>query len=95
MFEGILESILNKILGQYIQDLNKQDLNISVWSGDLKLQNVKLRPDIFKQYKIPLELVYGQIGNLKISVPWQNIGSKPVDVLIENVYIVVSKFKNQ
>jgi hypothetical protein len=48
MFEGLLESILNKVLGQYIQGLNKKDLSISVWSGDVQLTNVKLRADIFK-----------------------------------------------
>ena len=48
MFEGLLESILNKVLGQYIQGLNKKDLSISVWSGDVQLSNVKLRADIFK-----------------------------------------------
>jgi vacuolar protein sorting-associated protein 13A/C len=59
MFEGLLESVLNKVLGQYIQGLNKNDLSVSVWSGDVHLTNVKLKPDIFQQFKLPLELIYG------------------------------------
>ena len=67
------------------------DLSISVWSGDVQLTNVNLRADIFKQFKLPFELICGQIGFLKIQVPWKSLGSKPVDVLIENVQITVSK----
>jgi hypothetical protein len=78
-------------LGKYIQDLDSKDLNVSLWNGDIKLNNVKLRTDIFQQFKLPLGLVCGQIGNLKISVPLSSIGSKPVDILIENVFLVVSK----
>lgn len=59
MFEGILESVLNKILGQYVQGLNKNDLSISVWSGEVNLTSVNLKPEIFKQFKLPLELILG------------------------------------
>ena len=47
MFEGILESILNNILGKYIEGLNKNDLQLSVWSGKVELHNIKLRKDLF------------------------------------------------
>jgi vacuolar protein sorting-associated protein 13A/C len=91
MFESVLESVLNQILGKYIEGLTAADLNVSIWNGDVKLQNVRLRADIFKQFKLPLELVFGRIGNLQVSVPWKSISSKPVDVTIDDVYIVVRK----
>ena len=47
MFEFLLETVINKTLGTYIQDLDSKDLNVSIWSGDIKLTNVKLRTDIF------------------------------------------------
>jgi vacuolar protein sorting-associated protein 13A/C len=47
MFESLLGSVLDQVLGKYIQDLNSSDLNVSIWSGALKLQNIKLRSDIF------------------------------------------------
>jgi len=59
MFEGLLESILNNILGKYIEGLNKNDLQLSIWSGKVELQNIKLRQDLFQQFKLPLELVFG------------------------------------
>jgi hypothetical protein len=71
---------LEKTLGQYIQGLNPKDLEVSVWSGDVELNNVKVKKDIFQTFGLPLELIYGQIGHLKICVPWKSIGSKPVDI---------------
>ena len=47
MFESLLNSILEKTLGQYIEGLKKEDLEVSVWSGDVELNNVKIKKDIF------------------------------------------------
>jgi hypothetical protein len=33
MFEGIVSDLVLKICGDYVQDLNKEQLNISIWSG--------------------------------------------------------------
>ena len=33
MFEGVLSDIVLKICADYVQDINKEQLNISVWSG--------------------------------------------------------------
>jgi hypothetical protein len=47
MLESILKSILDKTLGQYIEGLKKEDLEVSFWSGDVELNNVKIKKDIF------------------------------------------------
>ena len=37
MFETLLESQLNKHLGEWVVGLSKEDLSVSVWSGHLEL----------------------------------------------------------
>ena len=91
MFESILEGLLNKYLGEYVQGLTKEDLSVSIWGGDIELNDVMLRTDIFQKFKLPLELVYGQIGHLRIQLPWRSLGSKPVIAEVSNVWLVVSK----
>jgi vacuolar protein sorting-associated protein 13A/C len=59
MFESILETLINKLLGHYIQGLTSKDLNVSIWSGDVVLRDLKLKPDICHQFGLPLELVCG------------------------------------
>ena len=92
MFESILEKALNSVLGKYIEDLDSKDLNISIWGGDIKLNDIKLKKDIFNMYKVPLDLIFGQIGELHIKVPWKNLGSSPVEVTISDIQIVVRKY---
>jgi len=90
MLESLLKSVLDRYLKDYIE-MNKEDLDVSFWSGDVELNNVKIKRNIFQSLGLPLELIYGQIGHLKICVPWKSIGSKPVILEMKNVIIVVSK----
>lgn len=44
MFESLIKSILDKVAGEYIQGLNKDNLSIGIFSGDVKIENVSLNP---------------------------------------------------
>ena len=35
MFESILEGLLNKYLGEYVDGLSRDDLSLSIWGGDI------------------------------------------------------------
>ena len=89
MFESLLESLLNKYLGEYVTGLSRQDLSVSIWGGDIELNDVLLKKDIFTKFKLPLELIYGQIGYLRIQCPWRHLGSKPVNVEVRDIWLVV------
>lgn len=40
MFEGLIASILNKVLGDFIENIDSNQLSISVWSGQVSLENL-------------------------------------------------------
>ena len=92
MFESILESVLNKYLSEYVEGVSREDLSVSIWGGDIVLNDVVIRPDVFTKFKMPLELVFGRIGYLRIQVPWRHLGSQPVHVDVKNIWLVVRKF---
>ena len=75
MFESILEGVLNKYLGAYVDGVSSDDLSVSIWGGDIVLNDVTLKKDIFTTLQKPLELIYGQIGYLRIQIPWRSLGS--------------------
>lgn len=47
MFESILIGQLTKYLGEWVEGLNRDDLSLSVWGGDIELHDIMIRSDVF------------------------------------------------
>lgn len=45
MFEGVIASLLNRCLGKYVEDLDLESLNVGIFSGNVVLENLKLKPE--------------------------------------------------
>lgn len=43
MFEAILERILKKILGEYFDGIDSNNLGVALWSGFVTIQNVTIK----------------------------------------------------
>lgn len=69
MFEALLERILLAKLGKFIEGLDRENLKIAVWSGDIILENVRLKTDTLIMLQLPLILQYSQVSRLEIKVP--------------------------
>ncbi|GMM27898.1 membrane morphogenesis protein [Martiniozyma asiatica (nom. inval.)] len=90
MLESLVASVLNRTLGAYIENFDPNQLNIGIWSGDVKLKNLKLKKESLDKLNLPIELKCGHLGDLTLQIPWSNLKSQPVKVLIENVYLLSS-----
>lgn len=68
---------------------------VSCLIGDVELTDLKLRADALSQLNLPIEVVQGQLGKLKLQIPWASLRSKPVIIHIQDVCILAgsrSKF---
>ena len=93
MAKKLLLDALVSVLGEYIE-LNESnlDLTLAVWSGQLKLQNLKLKTNkLLKKFNI--NILYASISSLEIIIPWTALLNSPVKILIDGVYIQVSPLK--
>lgn len=43
MFETLISQVLNKVLGDFIENIDPAQLNISIMNGDVNLTNMKLK----------------------------------------------------
>jgi len=59
MFEGIVVSLLNRLIGKYVDNLDTKQLSISVWKGDVVLQNLRLKKDALVQLDLPIDVYEG------------------------------------
>lgn len=90
MLEGLVANLLNRFLGIYVKNFDAKQLNIGIWSGDVKLRNLELRREALDQLRLPLNVVEGHLGQLTLSIPWSNLRGKPVKVDIEDVYLLAA-----
>lgn len=90
MLEGLVANLLNRFLGMYVKNFDAKQLNVGIWSGDVKLRNLELRREALDQLRLPLNVVEGHLGQLTLAIPWSNLRGKPVSVKIEDVYLLAA-----
>ena len=59
MLEGLVSTLLNRFLGMYVQNFDPKQLNVGIWSGDVKLRDLELRREALDQLRLPLNVVEG------------------------------------
>ncbi|CEL96788.1 unnamed protein product [Vitrella brassicaformis CCMP3155] len=91
MFESILEKVLNKFLAPYVEGITSDHLKLGVWSGNISLSSLKVKPEITDILDLPLEVEHGQIDSIEIKIPWRALYTKPVVISIRTVHLFVSQ----
>ena len=76
MFESVLAPLLLRFLGQYVVDLPREQLRVALWSGVVRLENVRLKPDAFNNLKLPFAVREGTIALLELKVSERNGGTQ-------------------
>lgn len=69
MLEGVLAGVLNRFLAAYVDGLNTKQLNVGIWSGDVTLRNLRLKPSALDPLKLPIDVREGYLGQLTLSIP--------------------------
>lgn len=90
MFESLVANLINRFLGSYIENFDPKQLNIGIWSGDVKLRNLRLKKESLDEFKLPIDVKFGHLGELTLQIPWSNLKSKPVRIIIEDLYVLAS-----
>ena len=87
MTTGLINWVLDKCLNN-ILEINKDLTKSSLFSGEIILSNIKIKPEIFTFLSIPFyELIYGIVGKFRIKVQLPRIHLHPIKVEIDNVFI--------
>lgn len=71
--ESVAAGLLNRFLKTYVDNLNTSQLNIGIWSGDVRLKNLKLKKEALDKFRLPVDVKEGYLGDLTLSIPWNNV----------------------
>ena len=85
-----MATLLNRFLGMYVKNFDATQLQVGIWSGEVKLRNLELRREALDQLKLPLNVVEGHLGQLTLTIPLSNLRGSPVKVNIEDVFLLAA-----
>ena len=90
MLEGLVATLLNRFLGMYVKNFDAKQLQVGIWSGEVKLKNLELRREALDQLHLPVNVVEGHLGQLTLNIPLSNLRGSPVKVNIEDVFLLAA-----
>lgn len=89
MFEAILERLLKRILGEYFEGFDSSNLGVGLWSGNVTIQNVRLKASAMSKLGLPLLLKYSFIRSLRLKIPWKSLTSSKIEIYLDGLYVIV------
>ena len=86
--------VLDKVLGGFVEGIDAESLKLSVWNGDIKLRGLLVKADAIEAHlaeaALPVRVVGATLGEVQVKVPWRNLGSEPMVVRLDRIFIVLA-----
>ena len=99
MFKQIVTDLIGQQLNSFIEDFDSNSIHFTGFpSSNLRLNHLRIKPDALSALQLPVVLKHGYVGSLHIVIPFTGLKSTPVQINLENVFIVaglVKKFDGQ
>nr|XP_034187905.1 vacuolar protein sorting-associated protein 13 isoform X3 [Osmia lignaria] len=89
VFESIVTELLNKVLGEYIQNLDYTQLKLSLWGGDVVLTDLLINESALDVLDLPVRLEYGRLGKLILKIPFKDMWNGQIDAVVEELFVLV------
>ncbi|CAL1260771.1 unnamed protein product [Larinioides sclopetarius] len=89
VFESLVASLLNKFLGDYVQNFDSSQLKLGIWGGDVTLKHLDVKESALDDLDLPIKVVSGHLGKLVLKIPYKNIYTSPTVATIEGLFVVV------
>ncbi|XP_069574520.1 intermembrane lipid transfer protein VPS13C isoform X1 [Brachyistius frenatus] len=89
VFESMVSDLLNRFIGDYVENLDKSQLKIGIWGGNVVLENLKVKENALSEFNVPFKVKAGQIGKLTLKIPWKNLYNDAVVATLEGLYLLV------
>ena len=93
--KGIIKSVIVSNVGNLIEDFTEDDIVIDRWNGRIQKENVKIKKDAFEwltktAFGAPCTVVKGYIKKLQVDVPWSELQSRPLEITIEDLHVILT-----
>lgn len=87
IIKKLVSPILSNLLSKYIENINLNELKLSLFSGNLSLDNLSIKANCLFEHQIPIKIIHGTIKRIRCSIPYVNLKTNPSIFEIENLFI--------
>ena len=85
-----MAAVLQKALGAYLEGIDSASLRASVWDGDIVLRNLSLKTSALEALQLPVRVLGGSVGVVRVQVPWRKLRTDPIVVNIEGLWLLLA-----
>ena len=86
MTSSLLNFIFEKFLSSIVE-IDTSKTNVSIFSGEIELNNLKIKDEIFQNLNLPfIEVVHGYVGSLQISLKMPFFYDNTIKVFIDKIF---------
>ncbi|XP_057687593.1 intermembrane lipid transfer protein VPS13C isoform X2 [Corythoichthys intestinalis] len=89
VFESLVSDLLNRFVGDYVENLDSSQLRIGIWGGNVVLENLQVKENALSQLDIPVKVKAGLIGTLTLKIPWKNLYKEAVVATLDGLYLLL------
>ncbi|CAG0918881.1 unnamed protein product [Notodromas monacha] len=88
VFESVVTDLLNRFLGAYVENLDRSQLKLGIWGGDVVLRNLRLKKNALDSMDLPVRVSHGFLEKMELKIPWTNLYKAPVIAVIDGVFLI-------
>jgi len=83
--QRVLESVLLRIFGAYVDGINQENLSLSIRKGQVELKDLRLKPNAFDSFNLPFTVKAGFLKSLTVNFKLTQFASSPVRLLVRTI----------
>ena len=61
-----------------------------MWDGDIVLREVSLRTSALEALQLPVRVLGGSVGAVRVQVPWRKLRTDPIVINIEGLWLLLA-----
>lgn len=88
VLEGIASSLLSFFLSKYIDKVNSNDIQMSLFSGTVSLTKVNMKPTALLVHHLPFIVERGIVSKISASIPYTHLKTSPCKASIDEILIL-------
>jgi len=82
--------VLERVLGAFVEGIDADSLKLDALGGDVTLKSLRLKISAFEALNLPLAVADGRLGEVRVKVPWRNLGSEPMLISIRTLHLLLT-----